>query len=78
MTLQSTTVKIDADAILAEFETLSKPNGNVKVLAHSEILNAILETLDAIDFKEAANLEAEEKLPQKHLLSFASMNCWER
>jgi putative DNA primase/helicase len=63
-----TTVKIDADAILAEFETLSKPNGKVKVLAHSEILSAILETLDAIDFKTVANLEAEEKLPQKHLL----------
>jgi putative DNA primase/helicase len=60
--------KIDADAILAEFETLSKPSGNVKVLAHSEILNAILETLDAINFKAVAGLDDEEKLPQKHLL----------
>jgi putative DNA primase/helicase len=68
MTLQPQTLKIDADAIRAEFETLSKPNGKVKILAHSEILNSILETLDAIDFKAVANLEAEEKLPQKHLL----------
>jgi putative DNA primase/helicase len=62
------TVKIDADAIRAEFEAFSKPNGQVKVLAHSEILNAILETLDEVDFKAAANLDDEEKLPQKHLL----------
>ncbi|MBA2493949.1 MAG: hypothetical protein H0V31_04550, partial [Acidobacteria bacterium] len=68
MTFQPATVGIDADAIRAEFETFSKPPGKVKVLAHSEILNAILETLDAIDFKAAANLDAEEKLPQKHLL----------
>ncbi len=57
-----------ADAILAEFETLSKPSGNVKVLAHSEILSAVLDTLDAIDFKAVAGLDDEEKLPQKHLL----------
>ena len=38
MTLQPTTVKIDADAIRAEFETFSKSNGKVKVFAHSEIL----------------------------------------
>ncbi len=68
MTPQSTTNKIDADAIRTEFEKLSKPNGEVKVLAHSEILSAILDTLDAIDFKAKAELEAEEKLPQKHLL----------
>jgi hypothetical protein len=68
MTLQPAAVKIDVDAIRAEFETLSKPNGKVKVLAHSEILAAILETLDAIDFKAAANLDDEEILPQKHLL----------
>ena len=68
MTPQPKTKTIDGDAIRAEFETLSKPNGKVKVLAHSEILTAILETLDAIDFKAAANLDDEEKLPQKHLL----------
>lgn len=68
MTLQPATVKIDADSIRADFETLTKSNGAVKVLAHSEILTAILETLDAIDFKAAANLDDEEKLPQKHLL----------
>ena len=68
MTLQPQTVKIDAEGIQAEFETFSKPSGKVKVLAHSEILTAILETLDAIDFKAAAGLDDEEKLSQKHLL----------
>ncbi len=62
------TVRIDADAILAEFETFSKPNGKAKVLAHSEILSAILETLEEVDFKAVAGLDDEEKLPQKHLL----------
>ena len=60
--------KIDAEAVRAETETLLSSNGKVRVLAHSEILNEILDTLDQIDFKEAAELEAEEKLPQKHLL----------
>ncbi len=46
MTLQPATVKIDADSIRSEFETFSKPNGKAKVLADSEILKAILETLD--------------------------------
>ena len=52
----------------AEAEELFNPTNKIKILAHSEILNAILDTLDAIDFKAAANLKAEEKLPQKHLL----------
>jgi putative DNA primase/helicase len=68
MTLQPATIKIDADSIRAEFETLTKPNGKVKVLAHSEILTAILDTLEEIDFKAVAGLDDEEKLPQKHLL----------
>jgi putative DNA primase/helicase len=59
---------IDADSIRAEFETFSKPNGNVKVLAHSEILNAILETLDEVDFHAVAGLQSNDILPQKHLL----------
>ncbi len=62
------TLKIDAEAIRAEFETFSKPNGKVKVLAHSEILDAILETLDAVDFHAVAGLEPGDILPQKHLL----------
>jgi putative DNA primase/helicase len=62
------TQTITAEAILAEAKTIFNGNGKAKVLAHSEILEAILETLAAIDFKEAANLDAEEKLPQKHLL----------
>jgi putative DNA primase/helicase len=68
MTLQPATVKIDADSIRSEFETFSKPNGKAKVLAHSEILKAILETLDEIDFHAVAGLEPGDTLPQKHLL----------
>ena len=68
MTLQPATRKIDANAIQAEFETFSKPNGKVKVLAHSEILTAILETLEEIDFHAVAGLEPGDVLPQKHLL----------
>jgi putative DNA primase/helicase len=69
MTQQPATQKIDAEAIRAEFETLiAKPHGKVKVLAHSEILTAILETLDEVDFHALAGLEPGETLPQKHLL----------
>ncbi len=68
MTLKPATGKIDADAMQAEFEMLTKPNVKVKVLAHSEILNAILETLDEIDFHHVAGLEPGDILPQKHLL----------
>jgi putative DNA primase/helicase len=68
MTSQPKTKIIDADAIRAEFETISKPNAKVEVLAHSEILTAILETLDEIDFHAVAGLEPGDTLPQKHLL----------
>lgn len=68
MTFQPATKKIDADAFQAEADNFFKPTGKVKVLAHSEILSAILETLDEIDFKAVAGLDDEEKLPQKHLL----------
>ncbi len=69
MTLQTQTVKIDADAILRDFENLTaEPNGKVKVLAHSEILSAILETLDEVDFHTVAGLMPGDILPQKHLL----------
>ncbi len=68
MDYQTATAGIDADAIRADLEALTKPNGKVKVLAHSEILNAILETLDEVDFHAVAGLEPGETLPQKHLL----------
>jgi putative DNA primase/helicase len=69
MTFQPATKTIDVDAIQAEFETLiAEPNGNRKVLAHSEILQAILETLDEVDFHAVAGLEPGDILPQKHLL----------
>lgn len=64
MTFQTATGTIDADTIRAEFETFSKPTDKVKVLAHSEILDAILETLEPIEFKTADKLD----VPQKHLL----------
>jgi putative DNA primase/helicase len=60
--------KINVDTIRNEFETFSKPNDEVKVLAHSEILTAILDTINPIDFKAKAELEPEDGLPQKHLL----------
>ncbi len=68
MTFQTQTIKIDDAAIRADFETLSKSNDKVKVLAHSEILNAILKTLAAIDFHAVAGLKPGDILPQKHLL----------
>jgi putative DNA primase/helicase len=61
-------VKIDDAAIRAEADNFFKPTGKVKVLAHSEILSAILETLDAIDFHAVAGLKPGDILPQKHLL----------
>ncbi len=64
MTFQPTTNKIDADSIRAEFETFSKINQKAKVLAHSEILSAILDALEPIEFKTADKSD----VPQKHLL----------
>jgi putative DNA primase/helicase len=68
MGLDTATKTIDVEAIRAEFETFSKSAGKHKVLAHSEILTAILETLDEIDFHAVAGLEPGDILPQKHLL----------
>ncbi|HXH70433.1 MAG TPA: phage/plasmid primase, P4 family, partial [Pyrinomonadaceae bacterium] len=68
MTLQPATMKIDVGAIHAEADNLFTPTGKNKILAHSEILTAILDTLEEIDFKAVAGLDDEEKLPQKHLL----------
>jgi putative DNA primase/helicase len=69
MTHQTATAVIDAADIRGEFENLiAKPSGKVKVLAHSEILAAILETLDEVDFHAVAGLEPGDILPQKHLL----------
>ncbi len=71
MTPQPKTKTIDADAIRAEFETLSKPSGKAKVSTQqrAEILNAILITLEKIDdFYALAGLEKGDQLPQKHLI----------
>jgi putative DNA primase/helicase len=59
--------KIDADAIHAEFESFSKP-AETQILAHEEILKAILETIEPINFRTIAGLDDGEHLPQKHLL----------
>jgi putative DNA primase/helicase len=66
-TLEPQIGKIDADAIRAEFETFSEPI-KTKVLAHEEILKAILETIEPINFRTIAGLDDGEHLPQKHLL----------
>jgi putative DNA primase/helicase len=55
------------DPIHAEFEARSQP-AEIKVLAHDEILNAILETIEPIDFRAIAGLDDGEKLLQKHIL----------
>jgi putative DNA primase/helicase len=55
------------DPIHAEFEARSQP-AEIKVLAHDEILNAILETIEPIDFRAISGLDDGEHLPQKHLL----------
>jgi putative DNA primase/helicase len=57
--------KIYSDSILAEIESFSKP-AEVKVLAHEEILNAILETIEPIDFWAVAAVG--DKLLQKRVL----------
>ncbi len=61
------TLEIDADAIESEFESFNKP-AEPKILAHEEILNTILETLEPIEFREIAKLDDGDHLPQKHLL----------
>jgi putative DNA primase/helicase len=66
-TLEPQPTKIDVDAFRAEFENLSKP-AETKVLAHEEILKAILETIEPINFRTIAGLDDGEHLPQKHLL----------
>jgi putative DNA primase/helicase len=55
------------DPIHAEFEARSKP-AEIKVLAHDEILNAILETIEPIDFRAIKGVKDGEKLLQKHTL----------
>ncbi len=69
MTPQPQTRTIDDDAIRTEADNLFKPTGKAKVLTHSEILSAILETLDKIDdFHAIAGLKSGDALPQKHLV----------
>jgi putative DNA primase/helicase len=59
-------VKIDVDAIESDQESFSKP-ANTTVLAHNEILKAILETIEPIDFREIAG-SGSDYPPQKHQL----------
>jgi putative DNA primase/helicase len=60
-------VKIDADGYEEEFKNFSK-SAEKKILAHEEILKAILETIEPINFRTIAGLDDGEHLPQKHLL----------
>ncbi len=64
---QLKTATIDVAAFLDEFDALSKPT-DTKVLAHEEILDAILETIEPIYFREIAKIPDDKKLPLKHLL----------
>jgi putative DNA primase/helicase len=64
---QLKTATIDVAALLEEFDELSKPT-KVKVLAHDEILSAILETIEPIHFRAIAKLADDEKLLQRHIL----------
>jgi len=66
--------KIDYRAIQNDAESFLNGNGNPKILAHSEILDAILDTLEPLDFWAIAGLrkpsekEKGDIIPQKHLL----------
>ena len=56
-------------SVRAEAETFFSSNGKPKVLAHSEILAAILDALEPVDFWAVAGLEkGKDTIPQKHLL----------
>lgn len=61
-------------AVLAEAENFFNGSGKQKVLAHSEILDAILNSLEPLDFWEVAGLrkpsekDKGDTIPQKHLL----------
>lgn len=46
----------------------SKADPLLSILDHSDILAAILDSLEPVDFAEKADLKAGEQLPQKHLL----------
>jgi putative DNA primase/helicase len=58
---------LDNDGIESEQKNFNRP-AEVKVLAHEEILKAILETIEPIDFRAIAKLDNGEKLLQKHVL----------
>lgn len=65
--------QIDA-TVRNEAETFFSGNSNPKILAHSEILDAILDALEPVDFWAVAGLRKPDKdqkgdaIPQKHLL----------
>ncbi len=55
-------------AVRGEAESFFNSNGSRRVLAHSEILDTILDALEPIDFLKVAGLESGDTIPQKHLL----------
>jgi putative DNA primase/helicase len=68
MTFQAISNRIDFESIQAEAAGIFNRNRKLKVVTHEEILDAILDTLDVIDFHAKAGLEPGDTLPQKHLL----------
>ncbi len=59
-------VKVDFDAIESDQESFNK-SAEVKILAHEEILKAILETIETVDFRAIAG-SGNDYPPQKHQL----------
>lgn len=60
---------VSASEIKAEAgKLLNNSNGKPKVLAHSDILHAILYALEPISFQKTAGLAGTDQPPQKHLL----------
>jgi len=55
-------------AVRDEAESFFNGNGKPKILAHSEILGAILDALEPVDFWAVAGLKPGDAIPQKHLL----------
>ncbi len=62
MTFQTQTVKIDADAFLAEAKDLFTLKTKI---THDLVLREILDSLQPIDFRSVAGLDGDEKLCQK-------------
>lgn len=63
-TIEKTENKINLDALKSESETIFSPK---KKIAHDDVLEEILDSLEIIDFRAKAKLTESDKLTQKHL-----------